>query len=99
MVPQTSCGRPHLELLTNSNRYAKQGLLHLKNIFFIKPSIFVLVPYASPEGHLEDTDFRTFRGPSGEVPVTSRAGWDTLLNSKMHIPMYSGLLSVNVTLS
>ena len=47
-VPRTSGGRPHLEIflfpLKNSNRCVKQGLLHLKNTFFIKSSIFVLFP-------------------------------------------------------
>ena len=50
-VPQMSRGRPHLELLNicffpikNSNRCVKQGLLDLKNTFFIISSIFVLVP-------------------------------------------------------
>ena len=42
--------RPHLELLhicfsnKNSYRCVKQGLLHLKNTFFTKSSIFLLVP-------------------------------------------------------
>ena len=52
-VLSTSRGRPPSELLElehlffsvkNSNRSVKQGLLHLKNTFFIKLSIFVLVP-------------------------------------------------------
>ena len=49
--------------------------MHLKNKFFIKSSIFVLVPWESPEGPLEVPDVRTFRGPSGDVHGTSRAGW------------------------
>ena len=44
-------------------RYVIQGLLLLKNIFFIKSSIFVLVPWESPEGPLK-------------VPGTSCACWD-----------------------
>ena len=84
-VPRTSperpiiCrGRPQLELwnicffsVKIRNRCVKQGLLHLKNNFSIKSSFFVLVP----EGSLEVPDVRTFRGPSGNVPGTSRAGW------------------------
>ena len=31
----------------NSNRCVKQGLLHLENAFFVKSSIFVLVPWES----------------------------------------------------
>ena len=49
--------------------------MHLKNNFFIKSSIFGLVPWESPEGPLEVPDVRTFRGPSGDVPETSCAGW------------------------
>ena len=45
----------------NSNRCVKQGLLHLKNTFFIKSSIFVLVPLESlecPHGGSERQDLQ-----------------------------------------
>ena len=47
-----------------------------KKHFFNKLSIFLLVPLESPEGPLEVPDVRTFKGPSVDVPRTSRAGWD-----------------------
>ena len=37
--------------------------------------MFVLVPQEFPEGPQEVPDVRTFRGISGDVPGTSRAGW------------------------
>ena len=46
-VPWTSLFRTFEYLflpVKNSNRCVKQGLLHLKNAFFIKSSTFVLVP-------------------------------------------------------
>ena len=47
--------------------------MHLKNNFSIKSSVFELVP----KGPLKvpDARFRTFRGPSEDIPGTSRAGW------------------------
>ena len=57
----------------NINRCVKQELLHLKNNFFIKLSFFLLVE--STETPLKIPDVRSFRGPSGDVPGTSRAGW------------------------
>ena len=69
----------------NSNRCVKQRLLHLKNTFFTKSSIFLLVLYKSPEGSLEVPDIRTFRGPSRNVPGTSRAGWVYLSRSGFEI--------------
>ena len=42
--------------------------------FFVGP---LGVPWRSPEGPLEVPDVKTFRGPSGGVPGTSRAGWVT----------------------
>ena len=62
----------------SSNRYVKQGLLHLKNPFFKKSSIFLMVSWEFPEGPLEVPDVRTFRGPLGDVHGTSRAGWDIM---------------------
>ena len=35
----------------------------------------MLVPQEFPEGSQEVPDVRTFRGISGDVPGTSRAGW------------------------
>ena len=35
-----------------------------------------MVPQESPKGRLEVPDVRTFRGPSGDIPGTSCAGWD-----------------------
>ena len=58
----------------NSNRCVKQGLLHLKNTFFIKSSFFCWSE-GSPEGPLEFPDVRIFREPSGDVPGMSQAGW------------------------
>ena len=57
----------------NSNRYVKLQSLHLKSTFFIKLSFFFCW---SPEVPLEVPDVRIFRGPSWDVPGTSRAGWD-----------------------
>ena len=49
----------------DSNRCVKQELLHLENTFFIKLSIFCW----SPKSPLKvPWSFRTFRGPSGDVP-------------------------------
>ena len=52
--------------------------MHLKNIFFINSSIFLLVPSESPEGPPEVQDVRTFRGPSVDIPWTSGVGWVNL---------------------
>ena len=49
--------------------------MHLKNTFIIKSSIFVLVPKDSLEGPLGVLGVRNFRGPLGDVPGTSCAGW------------------------
>ena len=71
-VPQTSRGRPIQNFcifvfpVKNSNRCVKQELLHLKNTFFIKLSIFLLVPYKSPEVPWRS---RTL-GPLGDLQVT-----------------------------
>ena len=35
----------------------------------------MLVPQEFPKGPLDVPDVRTFRGISGDVPGTSRAGW------------------------
>ena len=67
----------------NSNRCEKQGLLHLKNTFFIKSSIFVLVLQESPEGSQEVPDVRTFNGSSWDGPRTSRASWVGRLRKKL----------------
>ena len=48
-----------------------------KKFFFIKSSIFVLVPREFLDGRLEVPDVRTFRGPSRDVAGTSRAAWDS----------------------
>ena len=45
-------------------RYVIQWLLLLKNNFFIKQSIFVLLPLESSKISLQVSDFRTFRRPS-----------------------------------
>ena len=84
-VPQTFRRRPYLKLLNIFyfskkqliDVYVKQEVLHLKNTFFIKSSIFVLVPWETLEGPLEIPDVGTFRGPSGDVLRTLRAGWVT----------------------
>ena len=52
-----------------------QGLFLLKNNFFIKLSIFVLVPGECPEDPLYVPDIMTFRGSSGDVPETACVGW------------------------
>ena len=97
-----SRGRPCLDLLNicfsskkqvcNRNRCVKQGLLHLKNNSFIKSSIFVLVPGESFECPLEVPDVRTFRGPSGDVPGTSRAGWEEAC-SKLRFSQFKKFVS------
>ena len=46
----------------------------------------MLVLWESPEGPLEVPDVRTFRGPSGDVPVTSWAGWEGTTNHRSTIP-------------
>ena len=54
----------------NSNRCVKQELLYLKNTFFIKFSIFVLVPSESPECPGRQDLQGTFRGrnvPAGSI--------------------------------
>ena len=48
-----------------------QGLLLLKNNFFIK----FFIGLGVPESPLQVLGFRTFRRPSGDVPGTSCAGW------------------------
>ena len=54
------------------NKCLKQGLLHLKNNFSLNHQ-FVCWSLECP---LEIPDVRTFREPSGDDPVMSRAGWD-----------------------
>ena len=59
--------------IKNSNKCAKQRLLHLKNTFFIKSSIFcgpLRVPWRSPEGPLEVLDVSTFRGLLGPLETS-----------------------------
>ena len=84
----------------NSNRCVKQELLHLKKPAFVKLSIFcwspkspLEVPWRSPGGPLEVLDVRTFRGPSGDVPGTSRAGWVIayLLTQKIILMLFRNL--------
>ena len=53
----------------------KPKTIATKNNFFIKSSIFVLVPWEFPEGPLVVPDVRTFRGHLVDVPGTLRAGW------------------------
>ena len=56
----------------NSNSCVKQRLLHLKNTFFIKLSIFLGPPRVPWRSH----DVSIFRGPSGDVSGMSHAGWE-----------------------
>ena len=51
----------------------KKRTIASKKTFFIKSTIFVLVPQESFEGSLEVPDVRTFRRTSGDVPGTSLA--------------------------
>ena len=48
----------------------------LKNNFFIKSPVFVLVLWESREGPLQVPDVRTFRKPSEDVTKKSCAGWE-----------------------
>ena len=59
-----------------SKRYIIQGLLLLKDNFFIQSLIFVLALWESPEGLLYVPEVRTNREPSRDVAGTSCAGWD-----------------------
>ena len=68
----------------------KEGLLHLKNPFFIKPSIFVLVSQESPIGHLEVMVVRTFKGLSRDVPGTSHDCW---VHLQSLLQLYSTLVA------
>ena len=47
-----------------------------KKHFFHQIIIFFVGALRSPKGSLEVPDVTTFRGSSGGVPVTSRAGWN-----------------------
>ena len=46
-----------------------------KKHFFHQIINFLLVLMEFPEGALVVPDVRIFRGPSGDIPGTSRAGW------------------------
>ena len=59
-----------------SKRYIIQGILLLKDNFFIELSIFVLALWESPEGLLYVPEVTTNREPSRDVTETSCAGCD-----------------------
>ena len=57
-------------------------LFHLKNTFFIKSSVFLLVPYEFLKSSPKVPDVRWSRGPLGNVPGTSSACLMNSVNSK-----------------
>ena len=101
-----SRGRRRIDFLNicssckNRNRYVIQGLLLLKNNFFIKSSVFELVPWESPESPLKIPCRSRTLGPLGDIQRTSRyvacpAGTFIWTNKDLYSSVFSFILYIH----
>ena len=82
----------------NSNRCVKQGLLHLKNTFFIKSSIFLLVPQSPLKVPWRSQTLGRPRNVACQLGYLQKQGLEAVNSFLKNIPSEMSSLVVNTPL-